>query len=483
MKKLSTLAGLLLLLLCSFPVLAQIGMGGIPHPSAVLDLKSSANDKAFYPPRLTTVQRKAIAQPQAGAFVYDTDKSAMFLYDGQRWLPLLTGDPNTVPLSVRTASDGFQGDALGTSVAISGDYAVVGAPLKLIGGNGQRGAAYIFRRTANGWTEQTRLTASNGTSFDSFGASVAISGNSVVVGAPAKTISGASSRGAAYTFFRSGEVWNQVQQLSSTDPAASDTFGFSVAISPTYVVVGASRKTIGTNTRQGAVYVFSIAGSSTAGPVWSQDQRLTATDGATTDEFGSSVAISGTSILVGAPRKTVLGNANEGAAYVFLRSTFSVWIQQIRLVTANAANAYFGTAVAIAGDRAVVGAYGKAISGNAGQGVAYVYLRTSGNWAVTHTLATPDNAAGDSFGYSVAIQGDYVLIGAPNRDNNGTSNQGAVYLFQFSRPETIRPIFTDTSLANTNNGRAVALDNGRYLAGGPGAEDGQGKVSFGTLDN
>jgi len=484
MKKLTTLAGLLLLLLCSFSMQAQIGMGGTPHPSAVLDLKSPANDKAFYPPRLTSTQRKAIAQPQAGAFVYDTDKSAMYLYDGQRWLPLLTGDPNRVPLSVRTASDGAEGDNFGRSVAISGDFAVVGAPDKEIGSNASQGAAYIFRRTANGWTEQTRLTANNGASFDYFGASVAISGNYVVVGAYGKTIGGAFNRGAAYMFFQSaGGVWSQVQQLVSTDPAAFDAFGNSVAISPTYVVVGASGKTIGTNSRQGAVYVFSITAFSLAGPVWGQDQRLIATDGAATDGFGTSIAISGTSILVGAPRKTILGNANEGAAYVFLRSTFNVWIQQVRLTSADVANAYFGQSVAIAGDRAVVGSYGRTVSGNASQGRAYAFLRTSGSWNVSHTLSAPTGAAGDWFGYSVAVQGDYVLIGAPNRNGGGIPNQGAVYVFQFSKPEHVRQLLTDINPSDRSTGGAVALDNGRYIINGTDFEESKGKVSFGTLDN
>ena len=119
--------------LFTLPAFGQLGMGGQPHSSAALDVK--ATDKAFYPPRLTTIQRKAIADPQPGAFVYDLDQTTFYLFDGQRWLPLATQNPTNPIPATRLADDGNNGDQFGGTVAISGDYALVGAASDKVGNN------------------------------------------------------------------------------------------------------------------------------------------------------------------------------------------------------------------------------------------------------------------------------------------------------------------------------------------------------------
>ncbi len=242
-------------------------------------------------------------------------------------------------------------DLFGYSVAVSGDTAIVGAYSEDIGADAGIGAAYVFVRSGTTWSRQQKLTASDGAAADGFGISVAISGNTAVVGAYAVDISGVTNRGAAYVFVRSGTTWSpQGSRLIASDGAASDLFGYSVAISTDTAVIGAYSDDVGANVNQGSAYVFFRSGSA-----WSQQAKLTASDGAGSDSFGYSVAVSGNTALVGAPFDDGVG-ADSGSAYAFLRSGSS-WSQQAKL-TANdaAASDEFGYRVAVAGERALVGA-------------------------------------------------------------------------------------------------------------------------------
>ena len=194
------------------------------------------------------------------------------------------------------------GDFFGWSVAIPGSVAapgstaVVGAPYR----NSSTGAAYVLARSGSTWAQQVELTAADGAAGDFFGWSVAISGSTVVVAAPFKY----SSTGAAYVFTRPGSAWAQQAELTAADGADDDYFGWSVAIYGSTVVVGAREK----DSYTGAVYVFTRPGSA-----WAQQAELTAFDGAVGDQFGNSVAISGTTMVVGAPGKS----SGNGAVYVF----------------------------------------------------------------------------------------------------------------------------------------------------------------------
>ena len=172
-----------LLFLLVRPAKAQIGMGGQPHPSAVLDLKSPANDKALYPPRLTTIQRKAIVNPQPGAFLYDLDQSTFYLFDGANWLPLAFQNPANIMPTTRLASDGATGDNFGISVAISGDYALVGAYIDDIGANPAQGSAYVFKRTGTSWSP-VRPVIDNSPFNTQNGNGVGISNGTFIIGGP-----------------------------------------------------------------------------------------------------------------------------------------------------------------------------------------------------------------------------------------------------------------------------------------------------------
>ena len=262
-----------------------------------------------------------------------------------------------------TASDGAAGDLFGYSVAISGDYAVVGARSDDDAGS-ISGSAYIFKHDGTEWTEQAKITASDGAADDWFGHSVAISGDYVVVGAYGTDDAGLSS-GSAYIFKRNGTEWTEQAKITAIDGATGDLFGHSVATSGDYVVVG----THGDNdagSRSGSAYIFKRNGTA-----WTEEAKITASDGAAGDWFGHSVAISGDYAVVGAYKYEDTGY-DSGSAYIFKRDG-TAWTEQAKITASDGAeDDLFGRSVAISGDYAVVGAcYDDDAGSNSGS--AYIY--------------------------------------------------------------------------------------------------------------
>ena len=299
------------------------------------------------------------------------------------------------------ADDAAEGDRFGYSVAIVGDYAIVGAYFDDDAGNSS-GAAYIFTRSGTSWSQQAKIVASDAGVDDYFGISVAISGDYAVVGAGGDDDGGTDS-GAAYIFTRSGTSWSQQAKIVADDAAASDWFGYSVAIDGDYAVVGAYLDT-DAGGASGSAYIFIRSGTS-----WSQQAKIVADDAAADDWFGSSVAISGDYAIAGSLYDDD-GGTDSGAAYIFVRSGTS-WSQQAKIVADDAlAGDRFGNSVAIAGDYALVGAQ---FDDNTGSfsGSAYIFIRSGTSWSHYTKLVADDAAGGDEFGSSVAISGDYVIAG------------------------------------------------------------------------
>ena len=325
-----------------------------------------------------------------------------------------------------TAADGARGDVFGYSLALSGATAVIGAAGKTIGNNSGQGAAYVFRcsGTPCTWTQQQELTASDGARDDEFGNSVAVSGHTAIIGAPYRS----SYQGAAYLFTCSGTPcnWTQQQVLTAADGARGDVFGYSVAVSGNTAIISA----IGKNSSRGAAYVFTCSGTPCT---WTQQQVLTASDEASADVFGTRVAVSGATAVIGAPGKTIGNNSLQGAAYVFTCSgTPCTWTQQQELTASDGAiRDQFGTRVALSGNTGIVG-------NNSSRGAAYVFTcsGTPCTWRVRsggpfrtrkqkQELTAADGARGDEFGYSVAVSGNTAIIGAAYKN----SYQGAAYVF------------------------------------------------------
>lgn len=363
------------------------------------------------------------------------------------------------------ASNTGAGDQFGFSVAISGDTLVVGAfaeASKATGVSGSQtdntatnaGAAYVFVRSGTVWRQQAYLKASNTQAGDLFGYSVGISGDSIVVGAFGEASANTSEAdnslaqaGAAYVFTRSSGVWTQQDYLKASNPGRTDLFGIAVGISGGSIVVGASGEASGllsdpTNNSaasSGAAYVFTRSGS-----VWTQEDYLKASNIGASDLFGRSVAISGDSIIVGAPQEdsSTIGinstsnnlAADAGAAYVFIREN-DAWSQQAYLKASDtAAGDTFGTSVAIDENTAVVGANGKASK----KGSAYAFTRAASTWTEQAPLvATLGSGAADNFGAAVAISLDTTVVGAFGEagTNNALPLSGAAYVFEGLGPQ------------------------------------------------
>ncbi len=338
------------------------------------------------------------------------------------------------------AAGGAAGDGFGSSVSINGDTIVVGAPNSTVGLNAGQGQAYVFVKPITGWsgtrTQAATLVASGGAAGDGFGSSVAIDSDAILVGAPNSTVGLNAGQGLAFVFVKPVAGWNgtrsQTAELTASAGAAGDHFGSSVAIGSDTALVGAPASTVGLNTGQGLAFVFvkPVAGWS---GVRSQTAELTAFGGAAGDHFGSSVGIDSDAALVGAPASAVGLNTGQGLAYVFSRPVagWSGTRTQTATLTASggAAGIGFGSSVAIRSDMALVGAPSSTVGVNAGQGSAFVFVRPilgwSGTRGQTRELTDFGGAAGDRFGFSVAISNDTVLVGADGRN----ANQGAAYVF------------------------------------------------------
>jgi hypothetical protein len=367
-----------------------------------------------------------------------------------------------------TPSDGAAGDQFGFFLAISGNAVVVGAP----GHASLAGKAYVYARNGTTWSEQAKLAASDGAAGDQFGWFVGISGDTVVVGAPSHQ----TNTGQAYVYVRSGTTWSEQAKLKASDGVSSDQFGFSAAISGNTAVVGATQPVICTFTCSGGAgkaYVYVRSGTT-----WSEQAKLKASDGVSSDQFGSAVAISGNTLVVGAPQPgpcTILvgcGSGGAGKAYVYVRSG-TTWSEQAKLTaTDGAADDFFGNPVAISGDIVVVGAQTHDTGGKANAGQAYVYARSGTTWSEQAKLAASDGAAGDEFGWSAAVSGNTVVVGAPG--HAGTIGQTYVYV-----PGAGVPEISVTSLSLSFGKVAVGLAS--PLQGVTVGNDGTASLTLGVI--
>ena len=325
-----------------------------------------------------------------------------------------------------TASDAEAEDWFGYAVSISGDTALVGAPWE-DEVNWGAGAAYVFVRTGAVWSQQAKLMASDATGDEAVGYSVSLFGDTALVGAPLDKHSGAQP-GSAHVFVRTGTVWNEVAKLVARDPGAYDRFGISVSLSGGSALVGAWFDDVA-GAKSGSAYVFASSGS-----VWSQQAKLSASDAAAGHYFGWAVSLSGDSALVGAYGDGHAGN-KTGAAYVFTR-TGSAWSQQAKLTAMDAASYdSFGNSVSLSGETALVGArYDDDLS--FGTGSAYFFVRSGAAWSQQAKLTASDAAADDHFGSSVSLAGGNALIGAMHDDDSGVDS-GSAYVFVQDPPPPV----------------------------------------------
>ena len=297
------------------------------------------------------------------------------------------------------------GDEFGYSAAVSGKTAVIGAWAS----ENHAGAAYIYARSGSTWRRQAALADPRGTSNDAFGYSVAVSGTTVMIGS--------FGAGTVSVYARSGSAWRLRDTLSG--PAGSSTFGAATALSATTAVIGAW----GTNDQAGAADIYVRSGST-----WRRQATLNPT-GASPDHFGSSVAVSGNTVVIGAP-------VGVGTASVYVRSG-STWRRRatlgahasdprrrdlrrdrlgVDLPRVGGRGRHFGWSVAVSGTSSGTRVLAGAPSTGSACGAAYEFVRSGRHWRKRATVVEPRCSAADNVGYSVALAGRLAVIGEPGKN-------------------------------------------------------------------
>ena len=371
-------------------------------------------------------------------------------------------------------------DYFGLSVAISGNRVVVGAHGEDDAGGTYSGKAYIFDATTGSLLHTLHNPNAYGTSAsDQFGTSVAISGNRVVVGAPYEGDAGGTYSGKVYIFdVNTGGLLTTLSNPNAYGTSTSDYFGYSVDIDGNRVAVGAYAEDDARGANSGKAYIF----DATTGSLLHTLHNPNAYGTPANDQFGFSVSISGTNVIVGAYGEDDAGGTDSGKAYIFDATTGSL------LHTLHNPNSYgtpaydqFGVSVAISGTYAVVGAYGEGDSGGSYSGKAYIFDVTTGS--LLHTLHNPNaysTSADDFFGYSVATDGNYAIVGAYGEDDAGGTDSGKAYIFDVTTGSLLHTLHNPNaySTSDTDNfGKAVSISGTNVIVGAYGEDDAGGTNS------
>lgn len=393
----------------------------------------------------------------------------------------LTPTPTTPPTNATpdptesqdkfVATDGDSMDRFGSSVALVGDIAFISAHRDEHPRGTNAGAAYVFERSDGRWNQSAKLSANDGESEDVFGWTLALDGETAIIGAPGDEDPHGDAAGSAYVYERSGNIWEQVAKLTADDGDSKDQFGWSVALTDTTALVGAPRDEDPFGKSAGSAYVFEKSEGS-----WNQAAKLAADDGDAKDRFGWSVAIDGLTALIGAPIDEDPNEDAAGSAYAFERSGGS-WDHAAKLVADEGdSKDQFGWSLALNRKTALIGAVRDEDSnGNAG-GSAYVFERSDGSWAQTATLEAADGDNVDLFGNSVALGAGIGVVGAYwDEDPNGIKS-GSSYVFERSDgswAQKAKLVATDGD-SQDRFGRMVAIDDDTVLVGAYLDEDDNG---------
>ena len=354
----------------------------------------------------------------------------------------------------------------GNSLSVDGSRALVGAP----GKNAERGVVYVFEWKNWKWVQTATLNPSQTAGVKQFGWSVSLDGDRALVGALRDD--GSSHVGKAYIFDLSGSIWTESAVLESSD--LTENFGYSVSLDGARAFIGANRDS-GAASKGGSVYVFE---RDEAG--WSEFTEIYASDASAGARFGNSIALEGNRALIGAS----LADGNEGAVYA-LEYSAGAWHEMQKITASDAALETgvggFGGALAMDGDRAIVGAYGR----NGYAGAAYVldFDSISGAWDESMKLTASDAATNDFFGASVSLADDRVLIGAWKDIDNGIES-GSAYLFELDGlnwEETGKLTALDQADGD-RYGAAVSVEGGRLLIGAHGDDLSTGATYAYDLD-
>ncbi len=362
-----------------------------------------------------------------------------------------------------TASDATNKEEVGASVSVSGNTVVAGAPG--CSGCGFTGAAYVFTMPVNGWanmTQTAKLTASDGAVNNQFGFAVSIDGNTIAVGAHGDS----KSRGAVYVFVEPSGGWTDMTEtakLTGSDSKSGDLLGRSVSISGGTVVAGAPQATVGTVKDQGAAYLFvePFAGWVNA----TETAKLTAAGGVKWGQLGYSVGIDANTVVAGAPSPVPGKIASAGIVYLF-EQPGSSWVSMTQTATLTGSDSKLGDRlgnfVSVSGNTVVAGAPLATPGSKLQQGAAYVFVEPFAGWAnatQTAKLTSSDGSREGYFGRSVSISGSQIVVGAPNQTVGSDVGEGAVY--EFDEPANGWTDMTQTAELDVSPGAKYDLVGGR----------------------
>lgn len=437
--------------------------------------------------------------------------------NAQNWNQILkasAGDRSVQTSTLRQAEDRF-----GYAVSVDGNFAVVGIPFEdedssELNTISDAGSAAILYFNGTEWTQIQKITAGNRNTSDNFGYSVSISGDCILVGAPYEdedTIDGhtVNSSGSAYIFKRGiggTNTWGMLRKITAPFRAATDFFGFSVAIHGDYAIVGAYNEDENSNesaslTNSGSAYIFKKNNGGT--DHWGFLKKITANDRGNYDLFGYAVSISDNHVIIGAFHEShdVNGSSNlvnSGSAYIFNRDQGGTdqW-GQVKKITAStrAAGDYFGASVSICGDYVVVGAYGEDENSNetntlSASGSAYIFSKNNGgtnNWGQVKKITASLRAASDNFGVAVAMDGDYIVVTASQEDENSNETNtltasGSAYIFKKDQGGNnnwgqVKKITASLRGASDLFGIAVAMSSDFVLVGASSEDEDHNEIN------
>jgi FG-GAP repeat len=393
----------------------------------------------------------AIPAPQQGMMVYNQGTATNWYYNGSTWVNLAMaastpiepegfgswGCANAALTSYQPLgnANGRTNEYFGGAVSISGDYAIVGAWFGYEAGLTACGSATIFKRNASTgvWESEGKILNPAAANNDYFGRSVSISGNFAIVGASGDDEAGFSDNGSATIFKRntSTGVWESQGKLLNQAPANYDNFGESVSISGDYAIVGASGDDESGFGDNGSATIFK---RNTSTGVWESQGKFLNQSPGNLDYFGNAVSISGDFAIVGSIYDNESGISDVGSATIFKRNTSTgVWESQGKLLNQSPQNSdFFGSSVSISGDYAIVGAYYDSENSLIGNGSATIFKRntSTGVWESQVKLLNSLSAGNDSFGKSVSISGEYAMVSADYDDEQGLLNNGSFSIYK-----------------------------------------------------